>query len=124
LDAFDPERLRLNGSLAMAPLPTPKRPPRHRPGEPFLKGPVPWHWLEAAAGLPGKALAVGLWLWREAGCKRNRTVKVCQGAMGLHVSRYAARRALRFLESAGLVKINRRPGCGLEVTLLDVDQPS
>jgi hypothetical protein len=30
----------------------------------FLKGPVPWPWIVAAAALPGSALIVGLSLWR------------------------------------------------------------
>jgi hypothetical protein len=75
--------------------------------------------LEAAARLPGKALAVGLCLWREAGRHRRRTVKVCQGRLGLGVGEQAARRGLRHLAKAGLVTIGRRPGRGLEVTLLD-----
>ena len=67
-DPFDPARL--------TPAPTvissgrEKRPPRHKPGEKFLKGPVPWQWVEAASRLPGKALAVGLAAWREAGCRK------------------------------------------------------
>jgi hypothetical protein len=54
-DAFDePARLSL-------PVPPPaagltRRPPRHRRGERFLKGPIPWPWISAAAALPGKAL--------------------------------------------------------------------
>src|SRR3954465_13057049 len=37
------------------------------PRRPFLKGPIPWDWLETASKLPGKALALGMLLWREAG---------------------------------------------------------
>jgi hypothetical protein len=33
----------------------------------FLKGPVPMPWLATAARLPGKALAVGIALWRLGG---------------------------------------------------------
>jgi hypothetical protein len=39
---------------------------------------------------------------------------------GLGVSECAARRALRSLVAAGLVSVLRKPGHGLEVTLLDV----
>src|SRR6266850_7089226 len=42
----------------------------------FLKGPVPWSWIVAAAALPGKALIVGLSLWRLAGALKSRTVTV------------------------------------------------
>src|SRR6476659_9958539 len=40
----------------------------------FLKGPVPWPWIVAAAALPGKALIIGLCLWRLAGALKSRTV--------------------------------------------------
>jgi hypothetical protein len=120
-DPFDPDNLRLNGTAfpATAKPPRPKKPPRHRSGEWFLRGPIPWHWLEIAARLPGKALAVSLILWREAGRCRQRTVKLCLARAGLGVSEYAARRALRQLEAAGLVSALRLPGRGVDVTLLD-----
>ena len=77
-DSFDLEALRLSGeeveTLAKR---TTKRPPRHRPGEAFLKGPIPWRWLVAAARLPGKALQVSLLLWKEAGCRKSRVVTFC-----------------------------------------------
>ena len=69
-DPFDPAVLTLP---RVATLPPPNRPPRHRSGEKFLKGPIPWAWLQRAFLLPGKALHVALLLWREAGCRRSRT---------------------------------------------------
>ena len=77
------------------------------------------HAARGRFGLSGKALALSLVLWREAGRHHRRTVKLCLGHVGLGVSEYAARRALRALEAAGLVTILRKPGRGLEVTLLD-----
>jgi hypothetical protein len=47
--------------------PVQPRIPRHRPGEKFLRGPIPWKWLIRAGRLPGKALQVGLLLWQAAG---------------------------------------------------------
>lgn len=123
IDPFDPDNLRLDSATFRAAgeaASKPRKPPRHRPGESFLKGPIPWPWLEAAARLPGSALAVALCLWRESGCCRRRTVKLCSGRVGLGVSEQAARRALHSLEATGLVSIERQPGRGLEVTLLDV----
>jgi hypothetical protein len=122
VDPFDPESLRLSGSAfpaAAEARPKPRRPPRHRPGEWFLRGPIPWPWLEAAARLPGKSLALALCLWREAGRLRRRTVKLCLSRAGLGLDRQVARRALRSLESAGLVTSVRKPGHGVEVTLCD-----
>ena len=59
-----------------------KQPPRHKPGEKFLKGPIPWPWIESAGALPGKALAIGLAVWRKAGCRnvgmKGRFRSTCQ----------------------------------------------
>jgi hypothetical protein len=71
--------------------------------------------------LPGKALAIGLMLWKEAGCERKRTVNFCLAhARADGIPTTTARRAIRELERAGLVTIYRKPGRGLEVTLHDV----
>src|SRR5215468_5398788 len=119
-DAFDPEALRLPQADLQELLSRPStKPPRHRPGERFLKGPIPWPWLEQAARLPGKALALSLALWREAGYRRRRTVSVSLSRAGLGVNEQAARRALRALQAAGLVSVLRKPGRKLEVTLLE-----
>jgi hypothetical protein len=121
-DPFDPESLRLDPAacpkVGKAPARS-KKPPRHRPGEWFLRGPVPWPWLEVAARMPGKALAVALCLWREANRRRLSTVKLCLARVGLGVNEQAARRGLRSLETAGLVSVVRKPGRGVDVTLLD-----
>jgi hypothetical protein len=122
-DPFDPASLRLlPGAVAPAPVKQ-ARPPQHRPGEWFLRGPVPWPWLEVAARLPGKALALSLCLWREAGYRRSRTVKLSLARAGLGVRGTTARRALRALETAGLVTVLRLPGHGLEVTLQEAPAP-
>ena len=95
-----------------------KGPPRHRQGEAFLKGPIPWAWLHRAMLSPGKALHVAMLLWRESGMKRNRTVRFnLSAATGLTSG--SARRGLRALETANLVTVDRRPGQALIVTLLE-----
>jgi len=119
-DPFDPESHRLPGTelKALASRPATK-PPRHRQGEWFLRGPIPWPWLEQAARLPGKVLALALVLWREAGRSNRRTVKLSLRRLPLDVSEQAGRRALWSLEAAGLVSVQRSPGNGLEVTIRD-----
>lgn len=96
-----------------------RRPPRHGKGEKFLKGPIPWPWIETAARLPGKSpLAVGLILWHLAGCKCSRTVEFClRRATALGMSWRTASRAIDLLERAGLVTTAARPGRCLEVTI-------
>jgi hypothetical protein len=114
---FDLEKLRVS-NLPMTVPPSP-HPPRHQPGQAFLKGPIPWIWLVQAGQLPGQALAVGLVLWREAGCKNCRTISFrlsLARQFGMHPD--TARRALHALEQAGLIATRCIPGRHLEVTLL------
>lgn len=119
MPSLNPERLRLPTPRPLKPKPS-ARPPRHKPGERFLKGPIPWNWLCAALSLRGRAGAVGVALWLRAGLTRKRTVKLSYGDLTtMRVDRYAARRGLRLLEAAGLVSVERRPGCAPEVTILD-----
>lgn len=87
----------------------------------FLKGPVPWSWIEKAARLPGSTLAVGFALWRLAGAMKSKTVRLANSeTKALGVGRSAKSRALAELEQAGLVTVERRPGCLPKVTILDV----
>ncbi len=97
-----------------------KLPPRHKPGEKFLKGPIPWQWITLAGTLPGKALMIGLVIWREAGCTNEATVPLNLSNQEIH--RKTAQRALQALVSAGLVSVQHRKGRPTLVTLLSVSQ--
>ncbi len=111
-------RFRALGLGAVGGLPS-HRPPRPRPGELFLKGPVPWTWLAHAARLPGKAVHVGLVLWLLAGLTGKAEITL--GSAYLHesgVNRYAAYRALQALEVAGLVRVVRGRGRSPLVTIV------
>jgi hypothetical protein len=120
---IDLEALRLPRSMT-APMPPPNRPPRHRQGERFLKGPIPWPWLELAGRLPGKALHVALALWQQAGLAKRRKVRFgLTRLQPMGIGLQAARRGLRNLERAGLVTIRRNPGRTLEVTLCETSKP-
>ena len=91
----------------------------------YLKGPVPWAWIVAAARLPGKAIIVGLCLWRLAGAKRDRTVIL--GNLDLEafaVDRSTKSRALAALERAGLINIVRQPGRLPTITLVGTIGPA
>lgn len=120
-DTFDLERLRVTGD-AMPSMPKQsERPPRHKPGEKFLKGPIPWEWIVRAGQLPGSAMVVGLILWREAGLVNRRDVQFCLSKVdAFSKSVGAARYGLRSLKSAGLITVRHRPGRCLDVTILDV----
>lgn len=123
VDPIDPERLRLPPSSTAAPRGFVL--PRHRAGEKFLKGPIPWKWLIGAARLPGKALHVGIGLWFLAGVKRSARVKLSMSLLGdLGVSRHSAYRGLLALERAGLVEAQRHSGRNSVVTIKDCPSPT
>jgi hypothetical protein len=117
---FAPERWEIsNGDTPAAPLKRPRPALVGQAGK-FLKGPVNWNWLLRAMRRPGKALALGLMLWKEAGCEGGRTIHFClSGAAAEGIPLTTARRAMNALEAAGLVCVERKPGRGLEVTILD-----
>ena len=90
----------------------------------FLKGPIPWSWIAAAAALPGQALLVGLCVWRLAGATNSRTVSFGNSDLKpLRIDRAAKSRALHALEQAGLIKVARQPSRFPKITLL-CDRPS
>jgi hypothetical protein len=118
-EMFDVKRLRLSEERFQSPtLKGPPKPLRHRR---FLKGPIPWDWLEKAAQLPGKALAVGMALWLWAGMKRSRRLSLSISSLSaMGVKRNAGYRAMNELERAGLISVVRHTGRKPKVTLLDV----
>jgi hypothetical protein len=123
MDPFDPKRLALGtNKTALATPHANKKPPRHKPGDKFLKGPVPLAWLCSAGRLPGKALHIGVALWFLAGMKNTRSVWLTSTVLQLFgVDRNAKRRALVWLEEAGLIIVERHPGRNPLVTLLDAE---
>lgn len=113
--ALDLDRLRLPPGLSTAAKP---KPPRFVRSD-FLRGPIPWPWLAQAMKLRGKALALALVLWREAGIANTMTIPVRPARLReCGILPDAARRALRSLERAGLVTVERPPGCCPQVTIL------
>jgi hypothetical protein len=95
--------------------------PRPGPGTKFLKGPIPWDWLQRAAREKGRALHVGVVLWFLAGIAKCSTVKLPSKVLvGCGLDRMTAWRGLRALEVAGLVTVVRHRGRQPRVTLLRV----
>jgi len=98
--------------------PTTPRPLKRQSGL-FLKGPVPWLWLSRAGQLPGKALHVAVVVHLLAGMRRGGPVSLSGARLcELGVGRHAAYRALRHLEEAGLVAVQRRRGRQPVVTIV------
>lgn len=121
MGVFDPERLTLPQAPTTTRKPVVDKPPRHQPGQRFLKGPIPMVWLNRAGLLPGKALHVGIVLWHLAGLKKAPTVALSTKLLAdMGVARTTGYRALTALEQAGLVAVQRHPGRSPRVTLLAV----
>jgi len=96
------------------------KPPHHKAGEKFLKGPVPLAWLASSARLPGKTLHISVVLWFLAGLNNTRSVSLPSSVLrSFGVDRSAKRRALDWLEEAGLIMVERHPGRNPRVILLD-----
>ena len=115
---IDPDRLRLRNTRTKSPVLSKQRVPRISKGERFLRGPIPLNWLSTAATLPGRSLHVGVALWLEAGL-RNSAVVPLSNITGRHfgLDRNAKYRALAWLESAGLVTVERKLGRAPMVTI-------
>jgi hypothetical protein len=121
MESFDTKKLSLPRRSEVDLLSS--KPPRHKPGEKFLKGPIPWPWVTAAAQLPGKAFRVGMVIWFLAGINNSRTVALSGKALrSLGVDRFAQYRSLKALEEARLVTVTRHIGRNPMVTILGLEQ--
>jgi hypothetical protein len=98
--------------------------PRHKKGELFLCGPIPWNWLATASKANGKgsAIQVALAIWFLSGLNhKSATVKLTRKTLNqLGIERNASYRGLRVLEESGLVVVTRKPGSCPVVTILEV----
>jgi hypothetical protein len=110
-DPFDPDLLRLPVEMIGKIAPR-RRPPKHRVGQAFLKGPIPWAWWSTACRLPGQALQVASAIRYQTGKSRLPEVRLGLADLEptLGVGRDSARRGLQALEGAGLIAVSRRVG--------------
>lgn len=99
---------RAPGTLISSP-----RRPRSDSGAPFIMGPIPLAWIEAAGRTSGVGLHVAIEIWFRVGLRRSDEVKISLSGVarrfGFH--RTSAARGLGDLEGVGLVLVRRRPGC-------------
>ena len=90
---------------------------------PFIRGPIPLAWLNAAARLPGKTLNVGIAIWWLAGMSKTTAFKLTGKSLDqLGVSRDAASDGLKRLEDNGLILVKRSPGQRPIVEIVPVAQ--
>lgn len=91
---------------------------RTKPTGRFLKGPIPLEPLATASCLPGKALAVYIALRHQCDLVGKSTVSLPAALLRrFGVDRDAKARALRVLEQAGLVQVERATGRTARITL-------
>jgi hypothetical protein len=125
VDDWDLDRLRLPPEM-IGETGRRRKPPRHRPGEPFIKGPIAYAWIASACRLSGSGLQVAMAYRFHAGRFRYRYGRqwdLSDVAAGLRLSDDSARRGLRAAESAGLLSVSRAPGRKLTVSVLDLTEP-
>ena len=118
---FNLDQLRLNPVRPAITAEVKVKPPRHKPGERFLKGPIPLNWLKKAAELPGKAILVGLDLWYRVGLTKSAEVKLSLSRSAFGCGRYSGGRGLKALEKAGLISVRRAEGKKAFVKVIAVD---
>lgn len=84
----------------------------------FLKGPIPLETLATASCLPGKALAVYIALRHRCDLEGKTTVSLPAALLrSFGVDKDAKTRALRVLENADLVQVERSLGRAARITL-------
>jgi len=122
MDTPNPELLALSKSTQKLTFRQAKqKPPQHRSGEKFLKGPIPFNWLCRAAQLSGKSFQVGVVIWFLAGLNKSATVRLGQSVLNeFGVDRHSKSRALAKLMNARLISIQCAAGCAPVITILPV----
>jgi hypothetical protein len=84
----------------------------------FLKGPISLAALQSAAVLPGKALAVYLCIRHRCDMTGRSTITLPASLLAdFGIRRDTKARALRDLETAGLIDVARAPGRSAGITL-------
>ncbi len=90
--------------------------------EPYIRR-TPLTWIQRAGALRGKALATGVAIWYRSGLEKSPRVRLPASILReFGVGRYSGYRALRALESAGLVKVERHRGRCPVVEIIPQDE--
>ena len=98
---------------------------RVKPAGRFLGVPISWDWLSAVAHQPGRALHVAIVLRFLAGLNRSQTVALSsQELLNFGVSRKTGYRALKALQTAGLVTVDQKHGRHPRVTIVETPAPT
>jgi hypothetical protein len=101
--------------------------PRPQGKEKFLKGPIPWWWLERLAEVGGrsKTFIVGIGIWQVAEMRKSNEFKMQPGIYkDLGVSSSSFHRALRLLKQGGLIDYSVRSGRSPNIEILGWSEDS
>ena len=99
--------------------------PRHERGERFVRGPIPYEWLQVALAFGGKSGNLSWAMWHLAGMKRTNPIKLTRRVLSdFNISPRSARRLLLDFERAGLVEVDSKRGRGPIVALLMPSPPN
>jgi hypothetical protein len=114
-DAFDRDRLELVDAIPGRPVVSAKQ---RRQRTYFVK--VPLEWAAQVSSVTGEsAMFVAIWLLYRAWKTKSNIVVLSTGQLEAHgISRWSKQRALRKLETGGLVAVKRQHGRAPVVTLL------
>lgn len=94
--------------------------PRHKSGERFVRGPIPWQWLRLALSIEGKSGNLAFALWYLAGLTKANPIRLTSKILTeFGVSSKTATRLLLAFKAKGLVDVDRQRGRGPDVTILD-----
>ncbi len=85
----------------------------------YLRGPIPWTWLQRAILLGGSALATGLAVWHLRTLTKSLTFKASLGQLRkwTGLTERSTRAGLHKLEGTGLVTVERPAGQSPIITL-------
>jgi hypothetical protein len=79
---------------------------------------MPMEWAEQACRLLGKAFHVAVAIWDLHSLKKSAKVALAHKHLSIFsVGRFAAYRALKCLETAGMISVERKPGRAPVVTI-------
>jgi len=85
---------------------------------------IPWGWVEICYQLPGKAWGVASLIVLQADLQGTAAVTLRSDLLKrCRIGRAAVHRALAALESAGLIKVGRKPGRKPRITILEQARP-
>jgi hypothetical protein len=130
-DPFDPINLVISPELAalndkakasLRKTTKPRRKPRQVITGNFVP-PIPLGWIVKASRLSGRALEVAIAIRIQSAFMKSQPVSLTNWTMKLfRIDVYAKSRALSSLEQAGLIQIERKPGCNPVVTIMEIEE--